>query len=360
MTAPTPSPAFRDEPAAWEAVARWLDGRSPPPEADAVLAWLAADPARAALVHTLGGDVLAAAGDAPPVDVEAALRGVQVRMEDAEPASAAPASPPVVVPFRARRAPPPRGWTGSALRIAAVLVLALGGALLVSRVQGPRGAPAAAYATGVGQRRTVDLADGTRVLLGPASRLGVAAGYGGRSRDVALDGEALFDVPHDASRPFTVRAGDAVIRDLGTRFAVRAAADAGVSVVVTGGSVRLQAKDGAGGVVLARGERGEVRPGAPAAARRGRATDDDLAWTAGRLVFRDAPLDEVSAELERWYGVRVRTADPAFSRRTLTASFAGEAPRDVVRVVAMALGAEVTMRGDTAYLRAAGAVHGRP
>jgi transmembrane sensor len=88
-------------------------------------------------------------------------------------------------------------------------------------------------------------------------------------------------------------------------------------------------------------------------AERAAATPDDLAWAQGRLVFRDAPLDQVSAELRRWYGIFLRADDETVAGRRLTASFGDEPPADVLRVIGLALGADVTMRGDTAVLRAA-------
>jgi transmembrane sensor len=357
MTAENLTHEFADEDAAWEALARYLDGSSAPAEAEAVRAWLAADPQRAALVRTLEGSAGRLDLRAPPgLDVEAALRTVKARMHD-EPASG-------VVPFR-RPARPRQPWYAPALRIAAVLALLLGGALLARRFFDTTAggtARAETFATAVGERRSLDLPDGTRVLLGPGSRLAVAAGYGGGRRDVELAGEALFEVRHDAARPFTVRAGAAVIRDLGTRFSVQTGEGAAVRVMVSAGSVRLapSAAPESAGVVLAKGDRGVVRPDGRALAERGAGTDEDLAWTQGRLVFRDAPLDQVAAELRRWYGIKLRVADPALAGRVLTASFKDEPPAQVLRVVALALGAEVEMRGDTAVLRPAGTGAPRP
>ncbi|HET6764528.1 MAG TPA: FecR domain-containing protein [Longimicrobiaceae bacterium] len=360
MTGTEPHSAFHDEQAAWEALGRWLDGASPPEEADAVQVWLAADPARAALVQAITASSPAAAPvSAADVDVEAALRSVRARMED----GAVDPVPGVRSIESARRAKtvPARttDLTRTALRIAAVLVLALGaGFLLRGRITGAsRGlAEAQAYRTGTGERRTVDLPDGTRVLLGPGSSLTVAAGYGGSARPVSLAGEALFEVKHDAARPFAVTAGAARIEDLGTRFTVRAGPDAGVRVVVTEGSVRLAAVGAAParGVVLRPGDRAEVRRGAVRPAP-GTATDEDLAWTRGRLVFRDAPVEQVADELHRWYGIELRVQDAALARRLLTASFGNEPREEVLRVVALTLGAEVKMHGDTALLRPAGA-----
>lgn len=332
----------------WEALARFLAGESPPREADAVRAWLAADPGRQAVLGALDRALDHAV--VPPVanlDVDAALARVHRRMD-------APETP--VTPLR-RTAPPsvaaPPRWRAPVLRAAAAAVVLFGGVFAWQAVRGgDEPAGGMTFATAVGERDSVRLPDGTRVLLGPDSRLTLAAGYGENAREVDLRGEALFDVPHDDARPFTVHAGGARVRDIGTVFTVEAD-PGGVRVVVTDGAVALRPETGAGDdeLVLREGERGVLAQGRPRA-ERAAATEDDLAWTRGELVFRDAPLADVAAELRRWYGVELR-ADAAVSARRLTASFEGEDARQVLDVVALALGAEMTVRGDTAVLSAA-------
>lgn len=77
-----------------------------------------------------------------------------------------------------------------------------------------------AISTGIGERRTVILDDGTKVVLNANSRLSV--GDYTLSRNVNLDGEAFFDVKKDPERPFTVHGGGLYIKVLGTSFNVRA------------------------------------------------------------------------------------------------------------------------------------------
>jgi transmembrane sensor len=352
MSDERPNPALPDEDVDWEALARYLAGESPPAEAESVRAWLAAEPGRQALYGGLD-DALGRLAFAPPadLDVEAALRRTRERMRET------PVIP--LAPRAARKTGWAAAWSSPALRAAAAVVLLVGGALLAwtLRERGGAGGPglaARSYATAAGERDSLRLPDGTRVLLGPGSRLEVAAGYGERTRDVALSGEALFDVPHDDARPFTVRAGSALVRDLGTVFGVRSDDAGAVRVVVTRGAVQLRPAGAAAdtGVVLLRGDRGVLPPAGRARAERAAAREDDLAWTRGRLVFRDAPVERVAADLRRWYGVELRVADPALAGRRLTASFAGESREQVLRVVALALGAELELRGDVATLRA--------
>jgi transmembrane sensor len=346
----------------WEALARYLAGESPPDEARAMAAWLAAHPADAAMLGALDAAVgrAAHADAAPDVDVEAALRRVTVRRDREREGGASSVRP-------LRRLAPRRlapRWRVGAMAAAAAALLAVGlvGRTLTSRASDDGGAAPQTYAAEMGGLRSLRLPDGTRVVLAPGSRLLVATDFGSARRDVTLDGAAWFRVRHDAARPFTVRAGPAVVRDLGTAFTVRT--DEGgdgrgvaVGVAVTEGAVALRAATAAApgdtGVVLNAGDRGVLRADGGVIAARGAVTEDDLAWTRGRLVYRAAPLDEVRADLRRWYGIELVVADTALARRRLTATFAGDSARRVLEVIALALGARVELAGDTAVLRPA-------
>ena len=336
--------------AEWEAVARLLAGESADDERRRVRGWLDARPADAAFVRAVERAVRPAP-DAAEVDVDAALRRVHGRMDGADvrplrPRHATPASTSTSMPA-ARR------WRGgAALAAAAMLLVAV---LVWQAARGPAATEARAIATAVGERDSLRLPDGSRVVLGPDSRLVVSSEFGAARREVELRGEAFFDVVHDDARPFVVRAGGAAVRDVGTAFAVRSSEAGGVRVVVTEGAVLLgaAADAAANGVLLHAGDRGVLGTDARVVVARGAVTDDDLAWTRGRLVFRDAPMAEVSAALRRWYGVELRVEDSALARRHLTADFAGEPVARVLDVLGLALGADVERRGDSVMVRPA-------
>ena len=143
------------------------------------------------------------------------------------------ADAPRAVP-RTSEALPRRRW----LAAAAILVAAVGG-LVTSRLAT---APSVlTVSTVAGQRRSLQLEDGTRVTLGPASTL--RATLAARSRRVQLSGLARFEVTHDGARPFVVRAGESETTDLGTVFTVRAFSDdEAVIVGVTTGRVSLRVR----------------------------------------------------------------------------------------------------------------------
>jgi transmembrane sensor len=351
-------PPHANEPPDWDDLARHRAGETVGDEARRIDSWLKANPLDAemlsALDAVLAGERSGDKVDAP--DVETALRAVHARMHDDTPAR--------VIPFPTVRATAARsrqrtGWIAGGLAAAAIVALAFG----IGRTRdvgdrpvavAARGAAGSIVTTGVGIRDSVRLLDGTRVVLAPGSRLDVSPSFGRASREVTIQGMAWLAVHHDAAVPFTVRAGDAVVRDVGTQFTVRTgtATRDPVLVSVREGSVELRSATAAtSGVMLAAGDRGELDTDGRVVAERGAASDADVAWMDGRLVFRDARMDQVRVDLRRWYGVQLQFADSAMVTRRVTATFDGEPVDRALQVIALALGARVERRDTIAVLR---------
>jgi transmembrane sensor len=363
---PSPSSSSDDPPFDWDVLARYSAGECSAEEKRAVDAWLVHHPHDAVMFAALNDAIarqegLPAAASEPAltVDVEGALRRVKSMSVER------PAGEAKVLPMR-------RIDRETAVRSVWPRVIGLAAAAglvaLAIEFRGPVGTPrplaARSYTTPVGTRDSVQLADGSRVVLAPGSRLETGAGFGKGSRDVTLDGAAYFDVRHDASAPFTVHAGGAIVRDVGTSFSVRAdaAADSGSSssrgrvvVAVTSGIVTLRSSTAPSdtGVRLVASDRAVVQPDGRVDVQKGGAMEGDTAWRQGRLVYRGAPLDEVRVDLRRWYGLELRVADSTIAQRRLTATFDGDSPARVLEVIGLALGAVVERSGDTVVLRRA-------
>jgi transmembrane sensor len=317
----------------WEAIARVLANEGSPEETSRVRAWLAAHPADRALVERLDE---AARPELADVDVESALRSVHGRMQKQ------PSVPNLTV-VRGNGARPRRVYFVSALAAAAAAV-----AVIVLRQPSDSTASQRTYATTVGQRDSITLPDSSRVILGPMSRLVVA--YGQSARSVELQGDGYFDVRHDASKPFTVRVGRAVVEDIGTTFTIESDAGDTTNVSVITGSVRLRSSDSAAnsGAVLAAGDRGSMSVDGAVLSYPHTVTEDAAAWTSGRLVFKNASLVRVIGEVRRWYGVTLRITDSSLIDRTLTFDATGESVDQVLKIIGLDLGARIERQGDTA------------
>jgi transmembrane sensor len=168
------------------------------------------------------------------------------------------------------------------------------------------------FTTQRGQRATIRLTDGTQVRLNVESRLTVLPSFGTDARDVRLEGEAFFEVATDSTRPFTVHAQGADAQALGTAFDVNAYPGERVTrVMVTEGRVAMRPEESgrtqekAEDVVLKKQEMGEIHQSGQRVVRRGVDPTAHLAWIDGKLVFEDAPFEEVRRKLERWYGIEI-------------------------------------------------------
>ena len=357
----TSSRGFDDSPD-WDALARYRAGESAPDEAARVAAWLADHPLDAAMIESLDAAVGAHFGtddmSAVPVDVEAALGRLHQRM-DARTATAprltvVRGGAPDVVAARRRRSRILGGLTAAAA-IAGISVV-LRHETSVSNVAAtatPDGPTAHEYRTAVGVVDSVTLSDGTRILLAPASHLTVPAAYGRGTREVALDGIAQFSVRHDAGVPFAVHAGNALVRDIGTRFTVRSAANASGSttVSVTEGEVSLSSARSNAPTDLRAGDRGDVSMDGAVIASRGVVHDDEDAWTRSTLVYNAAPLTLVRDDLKRWYGLDLQADDTILANRRLTATFEKQDADQLLRTLGLALGMSVQRSGNIATLR---------
>jgi len=176
---------------------------------------------------------------------------------------------------------------------------------------------------------------------------------------VFLEGDAYFVVTHDPKRPFAVHTAYGTATDLGTRFGVRAyPSDSVLDVVVEEGKVSLSVRRDTrppdsppDSLVLTPGDLGRVTAAGRLTVEHVVALAGHLAWTEGRLEFRDTPLREVVVQLARWYDLEVRLADTGVGRRRLTASFKDEAAPEVLRLIAASLDLRVDRRGGAITLR---------
>ncbi len=250
--------------------------------------------------------------------------------------------------------------TAGLLGIAASFIVIVGAGVLLARAGMKRGDTAismpAEYATARGQYATVHLTDSSEVTLAPESRLVISAQFAEGAREISLEGEAVFDVRHDAARPFRVTAGGAVIEDIGTRFDVRAYKnDRALTVAVAEGSVslgRARADSTHSPVVLKRGDVGTVDSLGNASAQHGARAAGYLAWASGTLSFADRPLPDVLRTISRWYDVDVRVADSALARRLVNAEFSRSASASaMIGELAIAMDARIERAGRVITLR---------
>lgn len=203
------------------------------------------------------------------------------------------------------------------------------------------------YRTGVGERRSVELADGSLLTLNTDSAADVVVSA--TQRTVQLwAGELLVETAHsrqrgsplDAARPFTVRTAHGSVRALGTRFSVRQHGDSTV-VAVLADAVEVHPRDAPSPVRLHAGQ--YMRFTCQQAEMPQPADDSLAAWDYGSLVASDWQLGPLVAELAR-YRPGYLACDPAVAHLRVSGAFPIANTDTALRVLARSLPVRVRQR----------------
>lgn len=195
--------------------------------------------------------------------------------------------------------------------------------------------------TVVGQRDSLQLDDGSRVVLNSATHLRIERRL--RSRQIELlNGEATFTVEH-GEKPFIVRSQGVAVRDIGTVFNVRSDSR-GVAVAVLEGAVEVSSGQSPvqrlnGGQQL---HAHEGRVGAAETADLDRVT----AWQHGKLRFDGTPLSEVIIDLQRYRQAPVRLADPRIAGLRVSGEFDSDAVESLLDLLPVILPVALTRGSD--------------
>ena len=280
-------------------------------ERRAFYAWLVASPVHVEeylQVALLSRRLPVAAAD-PELPLEAILDRVREEPESVTRIGNAPHASRT-----APRARPQRRWLWAAVPAGLAVI-----AVTLFWLRGEHVTPER-YATRHGEMRSWRLGDNSTLRLNTDTS--VTARYTHSQRLIEIErGEVLFEVAHEAARPFRVVAGTASVLAVGTAFSVyRQVGSTLVTVVqgrvgvstVTAGSTSVNA--GAGEQV--RVIDGEL-PQAPTPADVQRST----AWLHRQIIFDREPLARVSAEFNR-YGARpIDIETPALGTLPITGIF---------------------------------------
>jgi len=275
----------------------------------------------------------------------------------------AKASPDTVLPFSTNQVAASVG-RGDARHVqsrfawAAAAVLLMGVGLGLFMLERPQ-----QFSTALGEQRSVLLADGSRVTINTASAIEVNLQKSRREVRL-LRGEALFEVAHDAARPFMVRAGNALLKDVGTQFNVDIRSN-GATVTVVEGEVAVdpaatsesaptQAGHGAGdtgeALILRANDRVVVTSAGVGAPQRGVSVAASVAWTQRQLIFEHRPLSEVAEEFNRYNKDRIDIGSAELKRQEVTGVFEAKDPASFVAFLSSIPGVEIREGANGAHI----------
>ena len=158
-----------------------------------------------------------------------------------------------------------------------------------------------------GERLVVLLEDGTRVWLNADSKLVYPEQFAKDKREVSLVGEAYFEVKKDISKPFMVQADEMNIRVTGTSFNVSGyPTDSVVTTTLDEGGIVISYPyaEKSGTYQMAPGQTAIYEKGSRLCkVMKNEYYKDASVWKENKLIFRNAPLEEVLTTLSRQFDV---------------------------------------------------------
>ncbi|SHF86319.1 FecR family protein [Pedobacter caeni] len=190
-----------------------------------------------------------------------------------------------------------------------------------------------------GQRSRIVLPDSSAVYLGAGSRITFPEQFETNSREIALEGEAFFEVTQDPKKPFIVHTGKVQTRVLGTSFKIDAFSNRPLTVAVATGKVRVDDYTGQKSKSLA-----ILTPGQKITYDQGMVKtvateiEEISGWKAARLVFHNQSLKEITTELERWYNVEISFEHNGKAKEKISVVLQADVPLNKIMKILAATG----------------------
>lgn len=192
--------------------------------------------------------------------------------------------------------------------------------------------------------RTLTLPDGSRVTLNAGSRLSYRGNFGEKTRTVALEGEAFFDVAPARGKPFVAETRGLTVTVLGTRFNLNGKARETEVIVETG---KVEVTSGKQAVFLGAHEKAIAKTGGVTLEKetvRGALYDY---YRTGVFACQATPLGDLVNTLNEAYGAQVSLGDTGMSSWPLTTTFRQSQPLDsILAVISQTFGLTISREHD--------------
>lgn len=180
---------------------------------------------------------------------------------------------------------------------------------------------------------SVQLADGTFVILNAGSKLTYPKHFTGEQREVKLSGQAFFRIQPNRKSPFVVKTKNMDITALGTSFEVFSYdTDVNVETTLLNGIIKVEPKDDRD---IVKGEY-ILSPNEKLSCNQGKVRIEHVdantysAWrTGGRLVFKNETLAMILPRLEKWYGQKIECSSKMANHYRFTFTLRNE-PLDLI------------------------------
>ncbi|MCK9342528.1 MAG: FecR domain-containing protein [Massilibacteroides sp.] len=194
----------------------------------------------------------------------------------------------------------------------------------------------------------VTLPDGTNVTLNAGTSLHYPSLFTKKLRNVEVNGEAYFEVTHDVTHPFIVKASEIYVRVKGTTFNVQNYADEKkVSVALVQGKVSLGTTKKASILDMDPGTEVIYDKMTQTMSKRHISLYQRTAWRDGKFFFENCTLQEIARQFERAFNKHIILKPKTLGNIEFTGEFVNhESPRQILRVLSADRRISYSIKGD--------------
>ena len=211
--------------------------------------------------------------------------------------------------------------------------------------------------TKYGSRTKLLLPDGSQVWLNSGSKLSYDKTYGNGIREVALTGEAYFDVVKNPAHPFIIHTATIDIKVLGTAFNVKSfPGEKNTETSLVRGSIEVTFKNRPSYKIILKPNEKLITANEDTAKEviaLNQGADKikthqvkntfkpepifshltyeprydaivETSWLDNKLIFRSETFEELAIKMERWYGISIRFSDEKIKPKKLNGIFENE------------------------------------
>ena len=198
--------------------------------------------------------------------------------------------------------------------------------------------------TQYGQISNVTMSDGSNVKLNAGSKITFNEVFAGNIREVALEGEAFFDVARNEEKPFIISAGDVKVKVLGTSFDVKAFNEENLTMItVVSGRVSVAVDDEE--LILLPNEQACFSKSSGKLQFKKVDATTFTKWMNGTLYFEQTPIRDVVVHLERWYDVDITVNNTQILDKKITGEYTNASLKTVLRALEFSIGIKYKIEG---------------
>jgi len=244
-----------------------------------------------------------------------------------------------------------RYMRGAIIKVAAVALIVLGlGSTAVYLNNSGYLSKKLTFSTGNDEKNLqVALPDGSRIFLNRNTEFSYRLNFGKYNREVRLSGEAFFEIAADASNPFSVDAGNAKVKVVGTSFNIITKNDLSkVEVYVKTGKVLVSSNSGSQSILLDPEFVGTVD--SKTSDKKINNNPNYMSWNTGHLDYNGQKLEVVFHDLKRVYNMDIAAEDPGILQYPWTSPIDNQPPDTIIRLICGSFNLSYSKDGNVYHL----------